>query len=725
MEFSKEFHDLLFEMSNENRYRILLIIKEEKKRITDLTRQTNLTTTEVRRHVTRLSEVGLIQRDIEGYYRVTPYGETCVFLLQEIDFLSTNKEYFKAHNPQLVPTQFLKQIGKLRNATKISNPVEYFRLTQNLLKEANTHVWIIVDQFPMNLLTSLVETIDRGVKIKIIEPRERVLEPDLDALTSEESQAYNRTRSTPLYEQRMNDDIPIQLYLSESNSIISFPRSDAAYDYTGITSTDESALNWCNDLFDHVWAQSSVRALVPTVSASIWSKTRVLEDTVILEGLNNPNIDPQNIQNAVNNYREVVLDGKFNLGSSQINVNKSVKIRGENRIDDVPQTEIYKKGWSFPFHQFTGIFQICGDNVDVSIENLHFSDFNCASVFTGGVAGSGICNSLKVLNNRITINSGFGRGISGAAFGDFLHGVLIEGVGNGGVLVEGNYIDLAHGSFFRGALSRGGLGDDPEYRPDLFNHEYYVGFGIAVNGCSGKVEILNNIVKNASGRGIATGTHSEQCDVIIRGNVVESDVYGSYPMSSRESGAGILATVGLGDKDLPGFSLCIENNTVRLEKLNHSGILVLGPVTEGSSKLRGGVIRGNSIELRDGYEGIHVRKCDEFLVTGNKISGEAYYGIHLSGHRVFSNMDMSSNQNQFNENNLQGLKIKEPDDYVLNHLDGKTFTEREPRTSYFWLDKYTKNNQVTLPAAYSIIDEGENNIVRKNESHPPSFVCHC
>jgi hypothetical protein len=50
MSVSNGFHDLLFEMSNEIRYGILLILRGQPKRITDLTRQMELITIEVRRH---------------------------------------------------------------------------------------------------------------------------------------------------------------------------------------------------------------------------------------------------------------------------------------------------------------------------------------------------------------------------------------------------------------------------------------------------------------------------------------------------------------------------------------------------------------------------------------------------------------------------------------------------------------------------------------------------
>ena len=82
-------------MSNEYRYQILLMLREKPMRISDITRRLDFTTAEVRRHVTRLNEVSLIQRDLDGYYYLTPYGETSLVLFQELIFLTANKDYFK------------------------------------------------------------------------------------------------------------------------------------------------------------------------------------------------------------------------------------------------------------------------------------------------------------------------------------------------------------------------------------------------------------------------------------------------------------------------------------------------------------------------------------------------------------------------------------------------------------------------------------------------------
>jgi hypothetical protein len=410
-------------------------------------------------------------------------------------------------------------------------------------------------------------------------------------------------------------------------------------------------------------------------------------------------VDAQAVQDAVDKYDDVTLRGTFNFGSSSVQISRSVVIRGEGREDDIPSTTIYKKG------------------ADVIIENIRFTDFNHICIWGAQ------CGSLNVKDNRITLMTGYGRGMTYGAFGDVVIGIWIQGsepsVFKGRVTIEGNHLDFARGGAFGGFLTRGGLEEDPEYRPDLFNHEYYMGFGIAVHQASGGVNIENNVVRNANARGIAITGSLPSADVRIRRNIIESDVYGSYPFSSPEAGAGILAQSAWGFPS-PGFNVEIEENTIKLDRLNHCGIRVLGPVMdrEGADKLRGGTIRNNRIRLKDGYEGIHVRKCDDFEVADNTISGEAYYGIRISGRRKSGELDLSALNNLVEGNDMGKLRIRDPDEYSNAHTDGFMFAGSPggSATAHVWLGKFSKNNTVKVKIDETVIDEGEEStIIREKD----------
>jgi len=719
MSSSGGFHDLLFEMSNEYRYGILLILRDQAKRITEITREMGITLTEVRRHVARLSEAGLIQRDAEGYYHLSEIGKIILIEIQEFDFVTRNKAYLNSHTLKDLPTEFIKRLGDLNEGRYVGNVVDFIRQTDGIITEAREYVWLLVDQLPMHNLSSILEAVERGVEFRIIEPSERVLNPDIDSLTSEETRALARTRQTPLTEQRMRDEVNVFLYASERKCALSFPTFEGVFDYNGFVATDEMALGFCRDVFNHFWRKAELR--IPSAPRGVErGPVAVAKDLgqVIVVGREDPDVDAQAVQDAVDNYDEVILKGTFNFGSLSVQLSRSVVVRGEGRENDVPETIVYKKGWKYPFTEWDCVLKIDGEGADVTIENIHFTDFNHTCIW--GVR----CNSLKIKNNRITLMTGYGRGMSFGAFGDAVMGINVWpelGIFKGRVAIEGNYLDFARRGAFGGFLTRGGLEEDPEYRPDLFNHEYYMGFGIAIQQASGNVSIENNIIKNANARGIAVTGCLPSADVCIRRNTVVSDVYGSYPLSSPEAGAGILAQSAWGFPS-PGFNVEIEENTIKLDRLNYSGIIALGPVMdrEGVDKLRGGTIRKNRIRLKEGYEGIHVRKCDDFEVADNEISGRAYYGIRISGRRSSGELDLRSLSNRVGGNDMGELRIREPDEYGNNHIDGRMFTGSEGRsaTAHVWLNAHSRGNVIKVKADETVIDEGEGNTVEHVENQP-------
>jgi len=712
MPASENFYSLLFEVSNEIRYRILLLLQRKVMRITEIAKEQRLNHPEIRRHITRLRDIGLIERDVDGYYHLTPYGEASILLFQEFEFLSANSEYFETHSLAEVPARFVKQIGELDGSNYLRNAMDFLRYTENLFKESREHVWILVDQFPMNSLSTIVETINRGVKFRIIEPKERVLNPDLDAMTSEETRALSHTRRTPLVEQRMIDKVSVLLFLSESCCVLAFPTSGGQHDFKGFTATHDSALNWCREYFQHYWdgAEQRTATKVSQIEHGRSPRKGEQSESVTVIGQDRPEIDAQAVQEAVDNYDEVILKGTFNFGSSIVEISRSVVVRGEGKEEAVPAATIYKKGWSFPFTEFDSVFKVNGRNAKVSIENIHFTDFNHICIW--GVQAE----SLDIKDNRITLMTGYGRGMTYGAFGDVVIGVWVRGsepsVFGGSLKIEGNYIDYARGGAFGGFLSRDGLEEDPEYRPDLFNHEYYMGFGVAVHQASGFVNIENNNIRNTNARGVAVTGCLQTADVWIRRNTIESDVYGSYPFSSPEAGAGILVQSAWGFPS-PGFNVEIEENDLKLDKLNYCGIKVLGPVMnrEGADKLRGGVIKDNNIQLTDGYEGIHVRKCDDFAVTGNTLTGEAYYGFRISGRKSSGEQDMRALNNLVEGNDMGDLQIRDPDDYSNNHADGRRFaaSPEGAATAHVWLDKFSENNSIKIGTNENVIDEGKEN----------------
>jgi predicted transcriptional regulator len=711
---SEGFHDLLFEISNENRHGILILLQKKAMRITDIAKEIDLNNPEIRRHISRLRDVDLIQRNVEGFYHLTHFGELTLRQLRGLEFTSRHRKYLKSHSLRDLPSDFIRRISDLSETTFTADIMDFLYKVETIIREGKEYVWLNVDQYPVTALSSIIEALGRGVEFRIVEQEDRITGPHLALQSSDDMQALSRARTAPLIQQRTSDRTDIILYISEKSCALAFPDIEGGFDYRGFTSTDERALQWCRDLFQHYWEAAKPRVYISPTDYIRPTHTQEPREeprrSIIVEGHDNSHVDAQAVQDAVDNYDDVILRGKFNFGPSSVEISRSVRIRGEDRENDIPTTTLYKKGWVFPFREFDSVFKVDGEGADVTIENLQFTDFNHICIW--GVQ----CGNLNVKNNRITLMTGYGRGMTYGAFGDVVIGIWVRGsepsIFKGRATIQGNHIDFARGGAFGGFLTRGGLEEDPEYRPDLFNHEYYMGFGVAVHQASGDVIIENNVIRNANARGIAATGSLASANVRIIRNTVVSDLYGSYPFSSPEAGAGILAQSAWGFPS-PGFNIEVEENTIKLDKLNYSGILVLGPVMdrEGADKLRGGSIRNNRLRLTDGYEGIHIRKCDDFEVTGNTISGEAYYAVRISGRREPGEPDLRAVNNLVEGNDISGLRVRKPDTYSDNHSDGRMFAGHQggSATARVWLDQHTLNNLIRLKKDDTVIDEGEEN----------------
>ena len=98
MPVSTHFHELLFELSNEDRYNILQTLKTENNNVTNIARILSLTTQESSRHLNRLAEHGLIEKTLTGEYTLTEYGLLVLRQAEGLIFASSNRNYYQTHN---------------------------------------------------------------------------------------------------------------------------------------------------------------------------------------------------------------------------------------------------------------------------------------------------------------------------------------------------------------------------------------------------------------------------------------------------------------------------------------------------------------------------------------------------------------------------------------------------------------------------------------------------
>ena len=714
----EDFYNILFEVSNEDRHSILIQLEKESANVTQISKTLGISLPEASRHLSRLSEVGLTRKDSEGLYHLTHYGGLLLRQLRELEFTTRNREYFTNHSVEGIPPEFVKRLGDLSESASVRSAIGLIQGVESLIRDAERHVWFQGDEYIMGALQYISEALERDVAFRIIEPEDNALGQGLTPLSPKELSILSRPPS-PTLDKKTLESISVFLYVSEKMAAVAFPMVDGRFDYLGFTATDKRSIKWCRDLFLHYWEQANPKTVAPTLEFRK-SRTKVISEPslgrIIIEGVNDPEYDHRAVQEAVDNYDEVVLRGVFNLGSSGIEITRSCALKGEGRENGIPSTKIYKSKWQVPFTTNEWLISTKGEGIDVSIANIHFTDFNGACIKAYGG------NSLTIRDNRITLETGYARGRR-HPYGDMVMGILVSQLGEhdpsvelypGRVIIDGNYLDFGLSYLRGGHLPRRVEWQSPSHHPNL-HEEYYIGAGIFVNHVEGHVSIQDNTLKNMNTLGINASDCMGSAQIHIKNNLIVSDVFGAHAHGEAESGFGITAHSAGVFRDRPGFKIYISGNTIKCSKISYGGIWVAGPFNApaGSGKFKEGYVRDNKIHLDDGFVGIKMGRNDGIEVAGNTITGKAYYGIRVHAKGDPSDATMYADGNTIKDNDMDGLTIKPPDDYSNDHVDGVIFTGSQGRSqlAHVWLDPYSRNNAVNLKANETIIDEGEGNTI--------------
>jgi len=253
---------LYFELSNPDRLKILGSLKKAPRRLTELSEQVGVTHQQCVRHLKRLTDIHLVERNGDGLYRLSSYGVLVHQLTPGLVFVTDHTEYFNQHTLTGVPVEFISRIGVLSQSTLFDNVMEALSEIETIVKHSEKKLNVIINKRTHSLRPSVANAVRRGVHIKSIsitsytpnfdvkrEVNRRDEEDIIEAERQETVQVADQT------------DFPVYLYQSEKAAFIAFPLHDASFDYTGFYTKDSNAVKFCSDLFDYYWSQTNI---IPT-----------------------------------------------------------------------------------------------------------------------------------------------------------------------------------------------------------------------------------------------------------------------------------------------------------------------------------------------------------------------------------------------------------------------------------------------------------------------------
>jgi predicted transcriptional regulator len=242
--------ELLFVLASTDRLQVLTCLKEKKEyRLGDIAQTLDSSIQEASKHVARLREQNLVEKDpSNGYYALTTLGKLVIKLLPSIEFLSQNKEYLLTHNISSLPEEFIERIGELQEHQYNAKVGLVLSFTHQVIHEADKFVWLMSDH-------SLIDVFDierdrnRSLTWRIILPTGNKI--DWQNLRSYAKNVHSRI------EIGFSHEIIAGMALNEkiAGLLLSDLRGNLDFN-SGFISSNLSFCKWCQDLYSYVWSES-------------------------------------------------------------------------------------------------------------------------------------------------------------------------------------------------------------------------------------------------------------------------------------------------------------------------------------------------------------------------------------------------------------------------------------------------------------------------------------
>jgi predicted transcriptional regulator len=244
--------ELLFIIASIDRLTLLSEIAIEKRRLSQLTTKLSATPQETSKHLMRLRNAKLIEKDSDGFFGLTAFGKIILNLLPSIRFLTQNREYFLSHDISSLPREFIERLGELQEGEYGEKVGSILAHTQQVVQDAEEYIWLMADH-PLGgqeyVAGSGKLESSRTVTWRIIVPADS----SIDWTRLRASAGTHKGRIEYHLIQDPND-IKAGIALNEKIAGLTFPDIMGKLDFnSGFRSNDPIFRKWCQDLFVFHW----------------------------------------------------------------------------------------------------------------------------------------------------------------------------------------------------------------------------------------------------------------------------------------------------------------------------------------------------------------------------------------------------------------------------------------------------------------------------------------
>ncbi|MEO9319740.1 MAG: transcriptional regulator [Nitrososphaera sp.] len=242
-----------FELASEQRLSIIFRLNDKSAKISQLAKDLNITMQEAHRNVNRLQDAGLIEKDPEGIFSLTTFGNTIIKQIPTFNYLSKHKEYFSEHILGELPIKFIMRLGALDHCEFVKGIVAILERWKDIYRQANEYIYEVVPQVPMDLIEPAVGRVRHsGVKYSYVLPKNAITAVGRKELLKK--LGHSELLNKAAIERKMVESVQVAVILNEKHAAVMFPTQKGETDMNMIFySADRIFHEWCLDYFRYRW----------------------------------------------------------------------------------------------------------------------------------------------------------------------------------------------------------------------------------------------------------------------------------------------------------------------------------------------------------------------------------------------------------------------------------------------------------------------------------------
>ncbi len=235
---------ILFELASSRRASILFEVERQSLKMQQIAKSLDMNVTEVFRHLQRLSDARLVEKQVNGKYAITSLGNLTIGLLSDLNFILKYGDYFLDHIISCLPYEFVNRLGELSDGEFSDNTLSTLNRVRNIVYEAEEYIFALAEQSESSHVQVTNDKVSKGLEFKFI--MQQSLSETIKVTPEVEH----------LKQRRILQRICVTLLITEKESVVHFRRQNGEMHYTGFFGKDERFRKWTRDLFKYYWEQA-------------------------------------------------------------------------------------------------------------------------------------------------------------------------------------------------------------------------------------------------------------------------------------------------------------------------------------------------------------------------------------------------------------------------------------------------------------------------------------